>query len=167
MRNGAWVDPLHLLRHDTDIERAVAALVAESVELEAVAKPHQRSNVMLEADVGTPPPAPATAAAATASAAAAGDVTATARTASHARAAATPHAGAAPTPHAGAAPTFERLGTSPARPFEIRLAAIAEARLPTLGEVFRLGPIAKFEGVPASGPLALRLSLAKVRLLTG
>ena len=159
MRNGAWVDPLHLLRHDTDIERAVAALVAEPVELEAVAKPHQRSNVMLEADVGTPPPAPATAAAATASAAAAGDVTATARTASHARAAATPHA--------GATPTFERLGTSPARPFEIRLSAIAEARLPTLGEVFRLGPIAKFEGVPASGPLALRLSLAKVRLLTG
>ena len=163
MRDGTGVDLLYFLRHDADIEGAIAALVAEAIELETVAKPHQRGNVLLEADVGTPPPAAATAAAAATSTAAgdvpaaaatstaAGDVPAAARTAFHARAAA----------------TFERLGTSPARPFEVRLAAIAEARLPTLGEVFRLWPVAKIEGVPASGPLALRLRLAEVRLLSG
>ena len=78
MRDGTGVDLLYFLRHDADIEGAIAALVAEAIELETVAKPHQRGNVLLEAGVGTPPPAAATAAAAAATSTAAGDVPAAA-----------------------------------------------------------------------------------------
>ena len=50
----AGFDFLHLLRHDAHIGSAIAALVAEAIELKTVAEPHQRDDVFLEAHVGTP-----------------------------------------------------------------------------------------------------------------
>jgi hypothetical protein len=43
----------HLLRHDADIKRVICALVAEAIEFETIIEPHQRRDVLLEADVGT------------------------------------------------------------------------------------------------------------------
>ena len=78
VRDRIGIDLLHLLRHDTDIERAIAALVAEAIELETVAESHQRNDVLLEADVGAPPAAAATTAAATTTSAATGNLAAAA-----------------------------------------------------------------------------------------
>src|SRR6185312_1143433 len=47
MRDGNRIDLLYVLRHNADIERAIAAPVAEAIELETVAKPHQGGNVLL------------------------------------------------------------------------------------------------------------------------
>ena len=162
MRDGAWVDPLHLLRHDTDIERAVAALVAESVELEAVAKPHQRSNVMLEADVGTPPPAPAPAtAAAAATSTAAGDMTATAAARSD-----HPHARHR---HTRTATAFAiALGPPPLGRLKSAAPRLPRLAWPRLAKSFALRAIAQVEGI-ASPRLALGfgLRLAEIGLLAG
>jgi len=53
-------DDLHLLRHHADIG-LVAAVVAEAIEAKAVVELTEKSDVVLEGDVG--PAAPATAAA--------------------------------------------------------------------------------------------------------
>src|SRR6185312_11853252 len=71
---------LHLLRHHADIG-LVAAVVAETIEAEAIVKMTQQRDVVLERDVGSPATAAATASAATTTAAAAA-------TTAHARAAA-------------------------------------------------------------------------------
>jgi hypothetical protein len=49
----AGLDFPHLLRHDADIKRVISALVAEAIEFETIIEPHQRRDVLLEADVGT------------------------------------------------------------------------------------------------------------------
>src|SRR5262245_234944 len=109
---------LHLLRHDANIGGAIAALVAEAVEFEAIVEPPQRDDVLLEADVGTTP-----ATAPTASAPAASAMTAAAHLTSAASASADTLATAAFS-HLGAATA---LGSG-----HLTRAAVAEARLSAL-----------------------------------
>ena len=143
MRDGTGIDLLYVLRHDADIERAIAALVAEAIELETVAEPHQGGNVLLRrmSECRPPPPRPPPRAAAVA-------------------ATRTPAAAELPAPAAA----FERLGAAARWPGEVVGTAIAEARLPALGEVFRLGAVADIEGIAAAG-LCLGLRVAEIGLL--
>ena len=52
--NRAGHDLLNLLRHDPHIRCAINALVAETVDTDAVVETAEQSNVFFQVDVGTP-----------------------------------------------------------------------------------------------------------------
>src|SRR5262245_43943463 len=147
-RNSTGIDLLHLLRHNADIEGVIAALVAETIELQAVVEPHQRNDVFLELHVGAPSAStPASAAAA----AAATNATAAAPA-------------AAATNATTAAALLER-GTATAAlgPRKVVCAAIAKARLSTFGEVLGFLAVAWIEAVTSRSSFCF--CLTKIRLL--